>query len=492
MNQFRRMAATAAALTLCAGAAGAATIQVSSRDAPGIGFNDPTPVAPVGGNPGTTLGEQRMNAYKYVAGIWGKALDSNVVITVNAGWEPLYCTSTTGFLGTAGPHNLWHDFPGAKPGTWYPAALANKLAGENLAAGQADDGTGYGNVDIKTQFNINLGQPGCVDGAFFYLGLDGKGGSGLTDFVEVLLHEFGHGLGFGVNGTDTYSGWRLEPSGVNVVAQGGLPTIWEGFMYDNTAGKTWLDMSNAERAASAVNPLQLAWRSPGMLAAARSTLAPVPVLKVTTPAPAGSGLYPYNTAVFGAAVVPGSAFGNLAPVTFNGTGAACATFDPTTAAAVAGKVAIIDRGGCNFTVKAKNAQVAGAVGVIIANNAAGAAPGLGGTDATVSVPVVSVSQNDGVTLKAVALAAPRYGSRAKPGLASSGFTTDPTRLSGADAVGRPLLYTPNPFVDGSSVSHWDVSAFPNLLMEPNINLDLTTSLVPPKDLTKPLLADLGW
>lgn len=117
---------------------------------------------------------------------------------------------------------------------------------------------------------------------------------------------------------------------------------------------------------------------------------------------------------------------------------------------------------------------------------------LGGTDATVSIPVVSVSQNDGVTLKAVALAAPRYGSRTKPGLASSGFSTDPTRLSGADAAGRPLLYAPNPFVDGSSVSHWDVSAFPNLLMEPNINLDLTTSLVPPKDLTKPLLADLGW
>jgi hypothetical protein len=32
----------------------------------------------------------------------------------------------------------------------------------------------------------------------------------------------------------------------------------------------------------------------------------------------------------------------------------------------------------------------------------------------------------------------------------------------------------------------------NLLMEPNLNLDLTTSLVPPKDLTKPLLSDLGW
>jgi hypothetical protein len=54
-------------------------------------------------------------------------------------------------------------------------------------------------------------------------------------------------------------------------------------------------------------------------------------------------------------------------------------------------------------------------------------------------------------------------------------------------LGRPLLYTPNPLIGWSSVSHWDVSAFPNLLMEPNINSDLTTSLVPPLDITLPLL-----
>jgi hypothetical protein len=492
MNPIRRLAATAAALTLCAGASGAATILVTSRDAPGTGFNDPTPVAPVGGNPGTTLGEQRMNAYKHVAALWGQALDSNVVITVSAGWEALYCTPTTGYLGTAGPHNLWHDFPGGKPGTWYPAALANKLAGENLAADQPDDGTGYGNVDIKAQFNINLGQPGCVDGAFFYLGLDGKAGPNLTDFVEVLLHELGHGLGFALNGTDTFTGYRLEPTGKTTVASGGLPTVWEGFMFDNVTGKTWLAMSNEERAASAINPQALAWQSPAMLTAARATLAPLAVLQVATPAPAGSGFYPYSTASFGPAVSPGMGFGPLAAVALNGSGAGCNAFDAATQAAVAGKVVIIDRGGCNFTVKAKNAQQVGAVGVIIAYNIPGAAPALGGTDASVTIPTVSVSQSDGVTLKAVAQAAPHYGSRTRPGAAASVFAADPMRRNGADAAGRPLLYTPAAFTYGSSVSHWDTTAFPNLLMEPNINLDLTTTLVPPRDLTKPLLSDLGW
>src|SRR5262249_42854062 len=39
-----------------------ATLVVKSKDGDGEGFNDKTPVAPVGGNMGKTLGEQRLNA----------------------------------------------------------------------------------------------------------------------------------------------------------------------------------------------------------------------------------------------------------------------------------------------------------------------------------------------------------------------------------------------------------------------------------------------
>jgi hypothetical protein len=55
-----------------------------------------------------------------------------------------------------------------------------------------------------------------------------------------------------------------------------------------------------------------------------------------------------------------------------------------------------------------------------------------------------------------------------------------------------LLFTPDPFQGGSSVSHWDTIAFPNLLMEPNINGDLTHSVTVPQDLTRQLLLDIGW
>ena len=478
------------ALAVLAAASQAATIQITSRDAPGTGFNDPTPVAPVGGNNGTTLGEQRMNVYKYVAGLWEQALDSDVTITVSAGWQPLTCTSTSAVLGSASPWNIWHDFAGGVPGTWYPQALANKLAHVNLAADQQDDGSGYGNVDIKTQFNSNLGKPGCLDNTPFYLGLDGNAGSAIN-FVETLEHELGHGLGFTVLTVDTSTGNRLAADGSAYVATGGLPSIWEGFMYDNTAGKTWLSMTSPERKASALNNAQLAWKSPAMLVAATQTLKAVPTLQVATPAPTGSGFYDYSTAAFGASVVTGASFGALATVPANAAGAACAPLDAATAAAVAGKVAIIDRGTCAFTIKAKNAQNAGATGVIIANNVAGAiAPG--GSDPTVTIRVVGMSLADATNLKAVVANAAKYGTRSKPGVATSAFAVDPSRKAGADAAGRPLLYTPTLLAPGSSVSHWDVSAFPNLLMEPNINADLTTTLVPPLDLTKSLLLDLGW
>ncbi|WP_225408769.1 myxosortase-dependent M36 family metallopeptidase [Stigmatella hybrida] len=69
------------------------------------------------------------------------------------------------------------------------------------------------------------------------------------------------------------------------------------------------------------------------------------------------------------------------------------------AAAVAGNIALLDRGTCAFAVKALNAQAAGAIGVLIANNAPGAAPGLGGTDPAITTPTLSLSQADGATLK---------------------------------------------------------------------------------------------
>ena len=68
--------------SLAPSAAQAATFVVINSDSPGVGFNDTTPAAPVGGNPGTTISAQRLNAFQFAANIWGALVVSNVTIQV--------------------------------------------------------------------------------------------------------------------------------------------------------------------------------------------------------------------------------------------------------------------------------------------------------------------------------------------------------------------------------------------------------------------------
>ena len=61
-------------------------------------------------------------------------------------------------------------------------------------------------------------------------------------------------------------------------------------------------------------------------------------------------------------------------------------------------------------------------------------------------------------------------------------------VNGADSSGNVRLYAPNPIRPGSSISHFDTVASPNLLMEPFISSNLGSDL----DLTDEQLFDVGW
>jgi hypothetical protein len=215
----------------------------------------------------------------------------------------------------------------------------------------------------------------------------------------------------------------------------------------------------------------------------------VPNLHISAPAVI-AGDYLVGTATFGAALTSPGVTGEVMPVvdTAPNTGLACSPLSALNAAAVAGKIALVDRGTCTFNVKAANVQAAGAIGVLVADNAAGSPPaGLGGTDASITIPAVRITLADGNKLKAVL--AKR--TRAHSGMFAT-IGVDLTRRQGSDLLNHALMYAPNPYASGSSVSHYDTSAFPNLLMEPNINADLTHEVTLPFDLTYQLLRDIGW
>ncbi len=103
---------------------------------------------------------------------------------------------------------------------------------------------------------------------------------------------------------------------------------------------------------------------------------------------------------FGAAFTVAGVTGALAIYNDN-TGVTSDACEAAAAGSLTGKVAIVDRGTCNFTVKVLNAQNAGAIGVVIVNNVAGAF-NPSGTDRKVKVPSGMVTLDTGTTLKGLA------------------------------------------------------------------------------------------
>jgi len=470
----RFLFSAALVLLLTVPAFGAANIIVINNDGPGEGFNDPTPAAPVGLNPGTTLGVQRQIAFLYAANIWANTLDSNVDIYVVAAFNPL----APNVLGSAGAWDVFSDFAGAAPFpgsefplTWYNSALADKRAGYD------QDVTA---PDINAQFSSNFN---------FYLGLDNNHGA-QNDLVTVLLHELGHGLGFqnfvnetnGANLGNFFDGPRFYPLQTDVYSH---------FTLDTTNNLHWNDMTQAQRAASAIRYGRVVWDGANVTAAAPGVLSfGSPEVRVLSPT-AIAGAYQFGGAGFGppisspgvtASIVAAVDAADVAgPATTDG----CSAF--TNAAAVAGKIALIERGTCGFTQKVKNAQNAGALAAIIYNNAAnaGAAPPGMATDPifgpTITIPSASLSRADGLAIVG------QLG-----GGVTGRLSIDLSIRAGADANGNVRLYMPFPVASGSSGSHYDTIASRNQLMEPAINADLTHSVKPPEDLTLPLMRDIGW
>jgi hypothetical protein len=480
MKKLNALLLLTAALLMPLPAFANATIVIVNNDPAGVGFNDPTPAAPVGGNNGATLGAQRLIAFEYAADLWEAKIDSAVPIRVRANFGPLTCTATSATLGSAGARGIWANTDNIRePNTWYHVALANKQAGYDVApVGSSSD-----EVDLAASFNSKIGTPGCLQtsGGWYY-GLDANTPAGKINLVAVLLHEFAHGLGF--------STFVNRTTGANV----GEPTypwpdVYQKRIFDQTQNLYWDNMSGSQRLTSRVNTNNLSWDGPNVKAAAPSVLKNAPVLRVDSPSSI-AGTYLVGVAAFGAPLSLGGLSGQLVQALDGANAAGPSTTDGCTAITnnVAGKLAFINRGTCGFAIKVKNAQDAGAIAVVIGDNAPSVNPadmagsGNAAFDAAITIP------SGRVTLAV----ADSIRSGLSAGAVNGNLGLDATRRAGTDAMGRVLLYAPNPFVSGSSVSHFDTTASRNLLMEPSINSDLTHFVTAPYDLTLEQFRDIGW
>ena len=117
-------------------------------------------------------------AFQYAVDIWDSLIRSPVPIRIEAtfrnrgGYE-----DGSIILGDARPAGLRES---SSLGVLYAYALADKQVGSDLDVGEQD---------IITSFNSHT----AVD---WYFGTDGNTPSRRRDFVSVVLHEIGHGLGF--------------------------------------------------------------------------------------------------------------------------------------------------------------------------------------------------------------------------------------------------------------------------------------------------------
>ncbi|WP_412063005.1 hypothetical protein [Rubrivirga sp. IMCC45206] len=169
-------------------------------------------------------------AFQRAVDIWADHLDSPIEIRVQADFEALGAST----LGQAGPF-LVRDFGfGSRPDTWYPFALADAIAGRDFFPTP-----GQNFYDIQATFNSAFSR--------FYFGLDGRPGSNQIDFVTVVLHELGHGLGFVGSGEvrDSSGGERcVGPAGTGCwgfTASGRTsPFIFDRFLEDGV-GTAFLD-----------------------------------------------------------------------------------------------------------------------------------------------------------------------------------------------------------------------------------------------------------
>lgn len=425
-------------LSVCRAAMAGAEVRIVNGNGSGQGLNERSAAPPVGGNPGTTVGEQRLIASQYAAALWSATLGNRVPIAVRVEFTDLDCSGGTAVLGSAGPTLLYEN-------DRYPAALANERAGRDLDTGREE---------IEARFNARVGRPDCAVTSW-YTGLDNVATPGSTDLASVFLHELAHGLGF----IKSSSAFRDRAR-------------------DATSGLLLSQLGGGDYDAAIRRPMGVSWVGPLVRATKDLILDSTDgVLRL----PDG-GAYPVARARFSPARVSVNAPLALAQDADGGTDSdACLPLAPAPGTLVLAERRLRSDGGllCLVAQRALNAQAAGAVGLLVRSGVPGGGPvsytGDGGSELT--IPVWGVSFDDGATLEQALDAGPTLV-----------LVDGEGRRAGENLAGDVLLYTPSAYSEGSSVGHWDPSATPDLLMEPNINPRLPRNL----DLTPAALADLGW
>ena len=220
----------------------ATNIILVNQDSANEGFNsNAAPFAGQTGNPGTTLGGQRLAVFQAAADYWEGKLVSNVTIRIEIEFNPLACDAFGAVLGSAGPNSAFRDFANAPTAnTWFVEAIANSRAGSDL------DG---GSNDVGAEFNSGIdNNDGCLNNTNWWYGINSPAPGGTISLYDTVLHEIGHGIGF-LSLVNSSTGTKFL----------GRDDAYMRQLYDASTGTAWPNMNDSQRAASAINTGNLVW-----------------------------------------------------------------------------------------------------------------------------------------------------------------------------------------------------------------------------------------
>jgi hypothetical protein len=386
-------------------------------------------------------------------------LQSNVDIVASVSMPQIAadCSNRPPYYGGAAPHYALSNVANAPhANALYPAALANALAGFDL---QPD----YEDITITLNEGADHGCEAPWSGWWYGTDAGTPPPSSRIPMFVVMLHEFGHGLGFG----------PLYNVATGASPSSGQP-IWGWYLYDVSAGKLWKDMTDAERAASVKNDPNLVWSGPDTSRWVDKFLSHPIDLIVNAPAGfAGT----YTTNVSNAGVPLRSALTSNVVVVDDGNGDTRDGCDIPFANAteIAGKIALMDGYNCSVSKKIHNAQSQGMAAILIANvNANGPMP-MYATGENIRIPAYGIAQ----TLGNAIFAAP------------ASFNATLTPRTDLDAYGAKdgcaRIHAPTTLAPGSSGAHFSGDGVPTMLMQVNGPIALYQV-----GLSLNLLHDIGW
>ncbi len=265
----------------------------------------------------------------------------------------------------------WHDTNGAAGAEFTDTRGNNALAQEDVD-GNDVGGTRPSSLTLDFDFPLDLTQvpsgyvPAAIANLFYW-----------NNVAHDVFYQYGFDEASGNFQTNNYGNGGLAGDAVRADAQDGSDV--------NNAGFGTPPDGSAPRMEMYVWTLDSG--------------------RVTVSAPASlAGALPAGVAQFGPPLDTVGVTGTVVQALDPATGTLPSDTDGcsalTNAGAVFGNVAIVDRGECNFSVKVKNCQDAGAIAVIVVNNQGDALVEMSGSDPTIVIPSLFLGQSDGEAIGA--------------------------------------------------------------------------------------------